>query len=121
MKTSDIGVGMRVVYTRNGETKRGTIIGNSLRDGDEVAAIEWDDGSLEKKNVNDLKMEGLEEEYQKIAAKVVAAAELLEEANAMAVKNGTSLYTMWYNGEGQFQRLFNQLDEAGWSSSSMKC
>jgi len=34
--------------------KQGRIIDTNMRDGDEVVAIEWDDGSVGKENINDL-------------------------------------------------------------------
>lgn len=78
-------------------TLKGVVIGNKLRDGDEVVAVEWDDGTVAKVNVNDLHVcHDIEEEFIKtckevlpqIYEKMKAAADLINEAEAIADMNG---------------------------------
>ena len=53
MKAKDIAVGTKVVYNVNASIK-GRVISTDLSDGDEVIAIQEDDGELTKINVNEI-------------------------------------------------------------------
>lgn len=126
MKASDFEIGATVKSCEAGT--RGTIIGNKLSDGDQVVAVEWEDQTLTKYNVSDLKLidTTLEAEYAIIQEKVRAAAQLLSEANQIAKKNKTSLYELEQNYVDDepvinFGSLMSELDEGGWSTSSMSC
>ena len=61
---------------------------------------------------------------KKVAAKIQEAADLIKEANEMAqstgaenASDGLSSYDFW----SACRPLRDALDEAGWSSSSMRC
>ena len=99
---------------------KGTIIGDKLK-APLMVAIEWDDGTLSKESVHDLRVlnEAQEKAHQEIKAKVTEATLALEAANKLARENGTSLSDLYYDLE--FRGLFDELDDAGWSSSSMHC
>jgi hypothetical protein len=118
MKTKDLAVGTSV-HHRLDKTVIGTIIGNKLSDGDEVVAVEWANGDLQKVNVNDLEDRSLEFAYEQIQKKMSEAAAALDAARILATANHTSLYSL--NDELNFSDFFEALDSAGWSTSSMFC
>lgn len=126
MKASDFEIGATVKSCETGT--RGTIIGNKLSDGDQVVAVEWENQTLTKYNISDLKLVNstLEAEYAIIQENVRAAAHLLSEANKIAQKNGTNLCGLEQEYDGDeplinMGALMNALDEGGWSTSSMSC
>jgi hypothetical protein len=55
LKARDFRIGTHVCCCGN-ENKKGTVLSNQLRQGDEVVAIEWDDSynGISTENVNDL-------------------------------------------------------------------
>lgn len=126
MKASDFEVGA-LVKSYDEPTKRGTVIGNQLSDGDQVVAIEWEDGSLTKSNIDDLKVinSALEAEYAAVQLKLDQAAKLMKEANAILRSHGVSLRDAEYDDEGEelidTSALFAEIRGAGWSTSSMNC
>jgi hypothetical protein len=125
MKASDFDIGDAVKDYDTGN--RGTVIGNKLSDGDQVVAVEWDDGSLTKANIDDLTKHdtALEAEFAVVQVKITQAAQLLNEANSLLKARGLSLREASYdeNGEENFDysALFTEIRRAGWSTSSMNC
>lgn len=125
MKSSDFEVGCKVKHLDEGH--RGVVIGNKLSDGDQVVAVELDDGSLKKINVEDLTVldDKLEEEFAQIQLKLTEAARALREANKLMRAHGTDLSSAEFDSEYEdlldISELFAQLREAGWSTSSMRC
>lgn len=117
MKAKDLEIGTRVSKKLNG--RLGTVIGNKLSDGDEVVAVEWNDGSLTKANVNDLENRAIELAYELIQEKMIEAAAALNAARILASDNHTSLSSLYYNLD--FSAFFDAMDDAGWSTSSMHC
>ncbi len=108
---------------------KGTVIGNKVSDGDEVVAIEWDNGVLSKENVNDLKLVSLDNDFEifqaKLMEKIYAASALLNEANEMAKTRGKSIRDLEWDNEGEtgvtLYPIFQQIKRAGWSTSSLGC
>lgn len=131
MKAHEVKVGEKVSAMvsrgpKNTKKMTGTVIGIKVSDGDEVVAVEWDDGKLQKMNVNDLEFVDMEEDFKMIASKIHEAANLLSEANELATKHQTSLSNLFYTnnehaGYGEFRHLFNELDAGGWRASTMLC
>ena len=127
MKAKDVEIGAKVRDVGQYPVQRGTIIGTKLSDGDEVVAVEWADGSLTKANINDLTVVDpeLENDFQQIALCMKAAAKLINEANLLAKNHGTDISSLYYNEEEDIDlsisTLFNALNSAGWSASSMLC
>jgi hypothetical protein len=101
---------------------RGTVLGESKKTPGEFA-VEWDDGELAKHEAGDLELVDtqLETDYEAIQEALSAAAEKLSEANALASKHNTDLYNLHYSDDISFSDLFSELNEAGWSTSSMRC
>lgn len=118
MKASEFEVGAAIITIN--DTYTGKIIGNNLTDGDQVVAVEWANGNLEKVNINDIKKVNveLEVDYALIKEKVAHAAMLLGESNDLAKKYHTDLSSM---NEINCYGLFRALSDAGWSTSSMSC
>ena len=125
MKASDFEVGDMVKDYDTGN--RGTVIGNKLSDGDHVVAVEWDDGSLTKANVDELTKHDtvLEAEFAVVQVKLTQAAQLLNEANNLLKARGLSLRGASYDENGgenfDYSDLFSEIRRAGWSTSSMNC
>lgn len=110
-------------------THRGVVIGNKLSDGDQVVAVEWEDGTLAKVNVNDLQIcLSLEEEFKQmqdqVNEKLQTAARLIREAADMAEEKGKGLLD---NDEDDYEPLFETdciegaMEDAGWNTSSWHC
>lgn len=120
---SDLDIG--TIISLNGVS--GTVIGNQLSDGDSVVAVEWNDGSLTKANVADLILRNseLEADYAEIQIKLSQAAQALSDANRIALKHKKVIRDMGYDFDSEeeldFDELFSQLREAGWTTSSMNC
>jgi len=116
MKASDFDIGDAV---KDYDTsKRGTVIGNKLSDGDQVVAVEWDDGSLTKANIDDLTKHdtALEAEFAVVQVKITQAAQLLNEANSILKARGLSREENF-----DYSALFTEIRRAGWSTSSINC
>lgn len=120
MSREEFAVGSRVRDEDN--TQKGTVIGHSAKEA-EIVAVEWDDGELEKVDYNCLVLvdTALEADFEKIEAAMSQAAAKLNEAQALAAKHGKDLYNLHYEGDLSFSEMFHALDNAGWSSSSMRC
>lgn len=109
------------------KTRRGTVIGNNLKDGDQVVAVEWADGSLAKVNVNDIEIcLSVEEEFElvkdQVNEKLQRAAELIHEANKLAREGGRSgLVEESYDSTFEVHLLENAMEQAGWNTSSWYC
>ena len=119
MSDNLLGPGSRV---KAEDGTRGTVLGESKKTPGEFA-VEWDDGELSKHEACDLTLvdASLEQDYEAIQAALQAAADKLSEANALASKHNTSLYDLHYSDDVSFSELFSELNEAGWSTSSMRC
>lgn len=113
--------------------KRGVVIGNRLSDGDEVVAVEWEDGTLQKVNANDIQVcLSAEEEFKlfvdEVNSKLAAASALIREANSLAAQRGKDLQSIDNEGDDpSYDSLFDtyQLERAmsdsGWNTSSWHC
>jgi len=117
------------IQLKSNLNKRGTVIGNRLSDGDQVVAVEWEDGTLTKVNVNDIQIcLSMEEEFsvmvEEVNDKLKQAADLILEANELASKKGKNLQS---TDDRDYDRLFeighieNAMEEAGWQTSSWYC
>jgi hypothetical protein len=121
MKASDFDIGDPVKDYDTGN--RGTVIGNKLSDGDQVVAVEWDNGSLTKANVDELTKydSALDAEFAIVQVKLTQAAQLINDANSLLKAHGLSLREASYdeNGEENFDyfALFTEIRRAGWSIS----
>lgn len=128
MKTAqDFPVDTQVVSRANKERK-GVVIANKLRNSNQVA-VDWEDGRLERVNVyNLMNAEDLENEFEKtqeaINEKIRNAAQLIDEANALAVAEGKNLQSIDYvNYDHLFEvgALERAMGNAGWNPSSWYC
>lgn len=101
-------------------SRKGTFLGVSHSDPGMVA-VEWNDGSLERVASSQVEEydDQMEQDFEMIKSKVQSAVKLLEEANSLASAHGTNLQEQYY--ELGLSGLFGVLDDAGWSSSSMRC
>ena len=128
MKTaSDFAISTRVQH-KSDVAKRGVVVGNKLSGGDQEVAVEYDDGSLAKVNVNDLQIcLTLEEEFQilqnQVNGKLDQAAALIVEASKMASNGGSNLHKK----DDDYENVFNissveyAMGRAGWNTSSWYC
>lgn len=121
MSRDDFPVNCRVRYLDDKSVK-GTVIGHPVSDVN-LLAVEGDDGSLGKVHIYDVEKidDSLEKDFKEIESKLHQAAELLNQAQALAQKQGTDLNQLYYDGEISFSEMFHALDNGGWSSSSMRC
>lgn len=123
MKAREAKLGARV--TSNNNYYKGIISSNSVSGSDdETVIVEWTNGNgLEKCNVNELRFapEVLEEEYQAVQTKLNTAKLALAEANALINKRRDHSSLRDWDTEGivTLHELFNELDNAGWNTSSM--
>lgn len=109
--------------------KRGVVIGNRLSDGDEVVAVEWEDGTLQKVNANDIQVcLSAEEEFElfrsQVNEKLAAAAALIREAGQLAGKEGKDLQSYDdESGDTMFDtyQLERAMRDTGWNTSSWHC
>jgi hypothetical protein len=121
MSREDFPVNCRV-RDNDDHSNKGTVIGHPVSN-PEMIAVEWDNGELSKVSFDWVEKidESLEKDFKEIEDKLKQAAELLNEAQALAEKQGTDLNTLHYDGEISFTEMFRALDNGGWSSSSMRC
>lgn len=124
MKAINIDIGSRVRMVADVDHK-GTVIGNKLPSGDEVLAIEWDNGELDRVNVHDVELYDaqIEKDFEQVQKEIELAAEALGRANALCSKHKTDLSSAIYNDDYHItiRSLFQELNGAGWSTSSMNC
>lgn len=125
---SDFAIDTNVRHKGNTK-RRGVVIGNKLSDGDQVVAVEWDDGALSKVNVNDLQVIlSLEEEFKQMQSqvndKIQEAAKLIREAADIAESHGKDLRSWDQDGEDYLfdqYELESAMSDAGWNTSSWNC
>lgn len=128
MKTvQDFPVDTKVVSRAN-TARKGVVIANKLRNSNQVA-VDWEDGRLERINVDNLmNAEELEDEFKKLQdavnEKIRNAAQLIDEANALAAAQGKDLQS--FNpqyGDSLFETgpLESAMGKAGWNTSSWYC
>lgn len=118
----------RVVSKAN-HNRKGTVIGNKLRQGDHVVAVEWEDGNLARVNVADLLTEAsLEDEFKAFQAevdgKLSEAAKLIREAATLAESRGKDLLSYDPDGEDNMfdtYQIESAMRDAGWNTSSWHC
>ncbi len=117
----------------------GVVIGNQLKDGPEIIAIEWEEGGLGKVNVNDVNLyKDLEAEFgdtaSQINRKIREATKALREVNRLREEaNLPALFnSQWLRDEGDcylaqklemidVSDLETEINSAGWSTSSSYC
>lgn len=122
-----------IIQSKANKKRKGTVLGNNLKDGDKVLAIEWDDGSLAKVNVDDVEVSlTVEEEFKlfqnEVNGKLQKAAELIREAANLAADKGLDLRAIDRDRpNASYDYLFDQdllegaMEEAGWNTSSWHC
>jgi len=123
----DFPVDSKVILTTN-RGRQGIVVSNKLRDPNMVA-VDWDDGELNKVNVDYLlTVTDLEEEFkllvQRVDAKLELAASLILEAADLAKSQEKELISGYgYESHSDFNTrvLENAMDKAGWSTSSWYC
>jgi hypothetical protein len=122
MQRSDFLVNAIVCYVDNDGHARGVVIGHSASNPSKVA-VEWDNGVLESVDYTQLELvdTALEADFKKIQEVLNSAVKLLNEANAIARQRKSSLANFAYDDHINFDDVFEALDDAGWSSSSMRC
>lgn len=117
-----------VVHLKNG--KHGVIIESAYYDpnygeSDDYVSVKWDDGTIEDEvDLEDLKLDSLEdnfeklqeEAYKKIQKAVDNAVTELKKANELCEK-----YRFVLRDDFSTYKLLNEIDNAGWSSSSLSC
>lgn len=124
---SDFAVDANIQSLANRQ-RRGTVIGNKLKNDQEVA-VEWDDGTVQKVNVNDIQVcLSMEEEFKlvqdQVNDKLGQAATLIREAADLARNNGQELldeYGQPYSSKFEVRQLQTAMDHAGWNTSSWYC
>jgi hypothetical protein len=122
MKASDIAIGTRVRSKSSCSGGRGTVVGNKLRaDTNDSVAVEWDNGTVHRMQILDLELldDDLEAAYEAISLRVAEASAALARANKIAREHNTSLSELRL--QLGMHSLLEELDNAGWSSSSMRC
>lgn len=118
-----------VIQPKTNKKRKGTVLGNNLKDGDQVLAVEWEDGSLAKVNANDVELSlSMEEEFKLVQAEVNdrlnRAAQLIREAAQVAQSNGHDLLNPEYGySDSKFEVgvIEGAMDDAGWRTSSWHC
>lgn len=118
-----------LIQAKANKSRKGTVLGNSLRDGDHVLAVEWDDGSLAKVNVLDVEVSlSLEEEFNlfksEVDAKLSQAAALIREAAVLAESRGKDLLSFDSEAEDSMfdtYQIERAMESAGWNTSSWHC
>jgi len=120
------GNNQKVWDARNKE-RTGLVIGRSAI-AEDMIAVEWDEGDLERIHENDLLTEQdmkMELEFKAVNEKLQQAAILLREAAKSAEKFGKSLEEYDYNTDERYfpaiRDLMRAMDDAGWRTSSMNC
>jgi hypothetical protein len=124
MKAKDVAVGARITDPKY-RYKTGTILSNNVSEGDKMVTVEWDNSyswdKVETVNVNSLRIVPipLEEDFQKVNEQLKIAAQAIRAAGKIANDKGTSLRE--WDGEEMlsFQEVFNEIDGAGWQTSTM--
>lgn len=122
--------------------QRGTVVGaakptiGSLNVPLEAVVVEWDKGGVQKVTIRSIileteaeaeeakltkEKEKLEEEFDsaanQIQEKLAKAAKLISESASLAEGAGTDLQSLYE----ETRPLMRALDDAGWSTSSMRC
>lgn len=122
--------------------QRGTVVGaakpqvGSLNVPLDSVIVEWDNGAVQKVTIRSLILESqveaeeakmmkenekLEEEFAdlttQIQEKLAQAAKLISESTSLAEEAGTDLQSLY----DETRPLMRALDDAGWSTSSMRC
>jgi hypothetical protein len=112
----------------NNKSRKGIVLGNKMRDGDNVLAIEWNDGSLDKVRTNEIEPSlSIEEEFKlvqkQVNSKLEEASKLIREATDLALQNGKDLVPLDFYAERKFntEQLESAIKYAGWSTSSWYC
>lgn len=116
------------VWDKNDKSRTGLAIGHSHIAPD-LVAVEWDDGQLSKVHEDDLLTEddmAMELEFKDINDKLAQAAKLFKEAAQAANKHGKELNDYDYDTDEELFPAVNDLlrsmrDDAGWSTSSLRC
>lgn len=123
MLAKNVKIGTRIkTDTYDKSVVKATVIGNQLSEGGAIVAVEWDDGLLEKVDINNYRIidSELESVYHQIQEKLSAASLAIEEANDLAKKHNFSLSDIYDEEIGRWD-LMSALQAAGWSTSSMSC
>jgi hypothetical protein len=122
-----------IIQSKANKKRKGTVLGNNLKDGDLVLAIEWDNGALEKVNVDDVEVSlTVEQEFEllqnDVNSKLNEAAKLIREASNLAESKGLNLRSIDDDRPNcTYDYLFAQevledaMDGAGWNTSSWNC
>lgn len=138
MKAKDIPVN---TYVTNSAKEIGNIVDNEVSDkefswyphperdddtDDEMVKVKWTNyyrkgGGETIENINSLSFppKELEVQWNKAIEKMNEAAASLKEANQIMDKTDQSLRDLYNLGVDGVENLFNELDEAGWQSSTM--
>lgn len=117
------------IQAKTNKARKGTVLGNNLKDGNQVLAVEWDDGSIGKVNANDVEVSlSIEEEFNlfrdEVNDKLARAAKLIREAGALADSKGKELLDSDPDdGDGLFDtyQIEQAMSAAGWNTSSWHC
>jgi hypothetical protein len=113
------------------DSERGEVVGVDPKTQHLLVEVETWGGKTEIRKWNpettlleselEAKLSQLEKDYDVVASqvseKIAAAAALLNEAAAIADKSGVEIQSMYE----EVRPLYRALDNAGWSSSSMRC
>lgn len=116
------------VWDKNDKTRTGMTLGRSLKE-PSLVAVEWDDGTLSKVHEELLLVEAdmaMELDFQAINDKLAEAARLFSEAAKQAAKHGKELNDYNYDTDEELFPAVGSLlkamrDDAGWSTSSLRC
>lgn len=131
MSAQDFAVGSTIQLIVSPK-KRGVVLGNNLKSGPDLLAVEWEDGSLDKVRASDVKEAlTLEQEFElaktSINSKLAQAAALILEAAKDAETAGSSLleyeddYSSYPTSEFEIDKIRRAMDQAGWNTSSWYC
>jgi hypothetical protein len=120
MKAFSLPVGTEV--SKFGRTTKGTVISNTLSSGNEVVAVEWENGTLEKCNVNDLRKtpNEMDKDFDQIRKSIAESHAALKEAVDLADKHGVFLRELEFE-DVSFNDLENMVNDVPWASSSSNC
>lgn len=121
MSANKFPIGTVVAYLGHRQIQ-GIVIGASVRDPN-IIAVEWYDGTFSQKLQSDLEAidTELEADYVLMQLAISNAASKLNEANELALKHGKTLSSLTYGNHISIVDLFDELEEGGWSASSLSC
>lgn len=118
-----------IVQLTSNSSYQGKIINNSVPKKDELVIVEWDNGTFEKVNINELKIIPSEYDvaFEKMKRNFQKSLDLVRESREIASSLGMELQELVFKVDGfdEFseiaRELSNEIYQESWSSSSADC